>query len=176
MYGGYFMNEKFVSIEKELVEKYRVIINTNSTCWSRTHAHCNGTRIICKYQYSNSIISLFTLAHEIGHIMTKTSKMRRCESEYYATVWAIQELHKYGLKVPEQKIQEYQRYVYRELSRGLRRGGTGYLTKAEMNLDNALDITLKLKGIPSKKRFEELKQNFLINGTSKKSRGKRVEL
>lgn len=162
------MNEKYVNIERELVEKYRVIINRNSKCRSRTHAHCNGTRIICKYEFANSIVSLFTLAHEIGHIMTKTSKMRRCESEYYATVWAIQELAKYNLKAPDRTIKAYQNYINRELRRGLRRGGQNYMSKEEMDLSKALDVTLKTKGIPTKRRFEELQRKFYISGSVRK--------
>lgn len=170
------MNEKYVNIEKELVEKYRVIINHDSTCRKRTHAHCDGTRVICKYKYSNSIVSLFTLAHEIGHIMTKTSKMRRCESEYYATVWAIQELAKYNLKAPERTIKAYQNYINRELRRGLRRGGQNYMSKEEMDLSKALDVTLKVKGIPTKRKFEELKNKQIIKCRIEDLFRKRVEL
>ena len=89
------MKQKYIEIEKELISKYKILIIENSSCRSRMHAHCDGSRRICKWSPSNSIVSLFELAHEIGHIMTKTSKMRRCESEFYATVWAIQELNKY---------------------------------------------------------------------------------
>ena len=92
--------------------------------------------------------------------MTKTSKMRRCESEFYATVWAIQELNKYELKVPEKQLNAYQRYIYRELDRGLRRGGDNYLSKEELDLGNALTIDLKLKKIPNKKKYEQLHNHW----------------
>ena len=153
-------NQKYIEIEKELIKKYKILIIMNSTCRSRMHAHCDGSRRICKWSACNSIVNLFELAHEIGHIMTKTSKMRRCESEYYATVWAIQELNKYSLEVPKKQIAAYQRYIYRELDRGLRRGGSGYATKEDMDLANALNVNLKLKKVPTKKKYEQLINHY----------------
>ena len=150
------MKQKYIEIEKELISKYKILIIENSSCRSRMHAHCDGSRRICKWNPSNSIVNLFELAHEIGHIMTKTSKMRRCESEFYATVWAIQELNNYELQIPEKQLNAYQRYIYRELDRGLRRGGGNYLSKEELDLGNALTIDLKLKKIPNKNKCEQL--------------------
>ena len=46
-----------------------------------------------EYEYS----FWFMLFHEIGHIKTYKSSMRRCESEYYATVWAIEKFKEYDL-------------------------------------------------------------------------------
>lgn len=154
------MKQKYIEIENELIKKYKILIIQNSGCRSRMHAHCDGSRRICKWEACNSLVNLFELAHEIGHIMTKTSKMRRCESEYFATVWAIQELAKYNLQVPENQIKAYQRYIYRELNRGLRRGGSGYSSKEEMDLSNAINIELKLKKIPTKKKHEQLINHY----------------
>lgn len=114
----------YIEIQNEVIKKYKVVIVENSTCKTRTHAHCDGTRRICKWKQANSLKSTFTLLHEIGHIMTKTSKMRRCESEYYATIWALERCKEYGLNVIINIIYEYQRYIYMELDRGIRRGGT----------------------------------------------------
>ena len=150
------MKQKYIEIEKELISKYKILIIENSSCRSRMHTDCDASRRICKWRPSNSILNLFELAHEIGHTMTKTSKMRRCESEYYATVWAIQELNNYGLQIPEKQLNAYQRYIYRELDRGLRRGGGNYLSKEELDLGNALTIDLKLKKIPNKNKCEQL--------------------
>ena len=60
--------------------------------------------------------------------------MRRCEQEYYATQWALDICKEYGIKVPQNIIDRYQRYIYRELDRGLRRGGSYYPTREEMSL------------------------------------------
>ena len=146
---------QYIDIQNDIIRKYKIKIVKDSKCRSRTHAHCDGTRRICKWESVNSIKALFTLAHEVGHIMTYHTKMRRCESEYYATVWAIQELNRRNIKAPEKIIARYQRYIYNELNRGLRRNGTGYMSKEEMNLDNALNIELKLKKIPTDKVLQE---------------------
>ncbi len=123
-------------IQDEVVIKYKVDLCDGTKCKSdrsRTHAHIKEKRV-CKWKQANSIKSTFTLFHEIGHIMTKKSTMRRCESEYYATVWAINEMQQYGLETTEKIISDYQKYIYRELERGVRRGGLYYPTEEEMLL------------------------------------------
>lgn len=117
------MNYK--DIQKEVIERYRVKIDTNSSCWGRMHAHVKERRI-CKWKAKNSIQATFDLFHEIGHIETTTSKMRRMESELYATLWAFDRCREYGLKIPAKTFELYRDYIWRELERGKRRGGTGY--------------------------------------------------
>lgn len=112
----------YKQIQDEVIAKYRVTINENSKCWSRMHAHVK-TRMVCKWKQANSIKCTFDLFHEIGHIETTKSGMRRCEEEYYATVWAIERCKEYGIKVPEKIIKVYQDYNDQERYRGLRRGG-----------------------------------------------------
>lgn len=117
-------------IQNEVITKYRVDICDGAKCendWRRTHAHVKERRV-CKWKQANSICSTFTLLHEVGHIETKTSNMRRCESEFYATVWALERCVEYGLAVPESTIKRFQDYIDLEKSRGVRRGGTGYTT------------------------------------------------
>lgn len=123
----------FKQIQDDVIEKYRIDICDGTKCkndWRRTHAHIRIRRV-CKWKQANSIQSTFTLFHEIGHIMTTKSGMRRAEEEYHATVWAINECRKYGLCVPEKIIKVYQDYIDMEVARGKRRGGAGY---AEMQL------------------------------------------
>ena len=119
----------YTDIQNEVVRKYRIDLCDGTRCkngdWSRTHAHIKIRRV-CKWKQANSIQSTFTLFHEIGHVETTTSNMRRCEEEYYATMWAIERCKEYGLTVPEKTIKEYQDYIDNELDRGLRRGGSGY--------------------------------------------------
>lgn len=112
-------------IQEHIIETYRVTIREHSDCWYRMHAHVKD-RTICKWRPKNSARCTFDLLHEVGHIETTTSKMRRCEAEYYATVWAIERCKEYGMSVPESVRKAYQEYIYRELDRGIRRGGTGY--------------------------------------------------
>lgn len=126
---------KFVDIQNEVIAKHKIDLCDGTKCkndWSRTHAHVKGRRV-CKWKQKNSIESTFTLFHEIGHIETTKSWMRRCESEYYATIWAIQMFREYGMEVPDKTIDAYQRYIDREVDRGKRRGGKNY-----PNLTNAL--------------------------------------
>lgn len=130
---------KFIDIQNEVIEKYRIDICDGTKCsndWRRTHAHVKERRV-CKWNQSNSIASTLTLFHEVGHIETTKPSMRRCESEYYATVWAIEKLREYGVldKVSEKQKNLYQNYIYMELDRGIRRGGKGYPTKRALTFD-----------------------------------------
>lgn len=122
-----------LEIQNNVIKECRVKIETDSKCWSRTHAHVKQRRI-CKWNQRSSISSTFTLFHEIGHIMTFKGWMRRCESEYYATVWALNKAKELKIKIPETIIDRYQRYIYNELDRGLRRGGLNYPTREELDL------------------------------------------
>jgi hypothetical protein len=119
------MKKTFSQIQDEVIIRYGVHIVEHSHCWGRTHAHVKE-RKICKWKRANSLKSTFTLLHEIGHIMTTTSKMRRAEEEYYATTWAIDRCKEYGLEIPDSVIEDYQIYILREIDRGKRRGGAGY--------------------------------------------------
>lgn len=115
----------FKEIQEDIISKNRVIIVPHSTCWGRTHAHVKK-RMVCKWNFKNSVQATFELLHEVGHICTTKGWMRRAESEYYATVWAMKEAEKYGLKIPDRVIDDYQDYIDEEIARGLRRGGAGY--------------------------------------------------
>lgn len=116
---------KYIDIQQAVIARYRVEICDGSLCgndWHRTHAHV-PLRRVCKWPQRNSVLSTFTLLHEIGHIETSKSRMRRCEAEYFATVWALQCAAEYGLTIPEHMIERYQNYIFMEHYRGLRRGG-----------------------------------------------------
>lgn len=122
------MAGRFEQIQQDMIVRYRVSVSDGSDCpcgWRRTHAHVKE-RKICKWKQANSIRSTFSLLHEIGHIETTTSSMRRCESEYYATVWAIERCREYNIPVPRYIIERYQAYIDMEKARGLRRGGSCY--------------------------------------------------
>lgn len=118
----------YIEIQNEVIRKYRIDICHGEKCqndWQRTHAHVKLRRV-CKWKQINSIQSTFTLFHEIGHIETTKSTMRRAEEEYYATVWAIDRCREYGLEIPEKTIEIYQNYIDMEIRRGERRGGGDY--------------------------------------------------
>lgn len=113
---------KYLDIQNNVIKKYGIHIETNSTCYTRTHAHVKE-RKVCKWKQTNSMASTFTLLREVGHIETTKSKMLRCESEFYATVWAIERCKEYGLEIPSNIIKRYQDYINREHDMGVRRGG-----------------------------------------------------
>lgn len=116
--------KKYLAIQQTIVLQYRIKLNPKSDCWGRTHAHIKK-RMVCKWKPANSINSTFLLAHEIGHIENNRAGMRRCEEEYYATIWAIKELFKHGIVPTEYPkiIYDYQKYIDNEYDRGVRRGG-----------------------------------------------------
>ena len=119
---------KFLEIQDLLISQYRVRLCDGSMCkddWSRTHVH-PGKRMVCKWVRKNSIQSTFTLLHEIGHIETHSSSMRRAEKEFYATEWALCKAKELGLEVPDSVISLYQDYIDRTKDRGIKRGGSGY--------------------------------------------------
>lgn len=122
------MKGRFIDIQNEVIRRYKIDICDGSKCerdWRRTHAHVKLRRV-CKWKQANSIRSTFDLFHEIGHIETTKSWMRRAESEYYATVWAIQMCREHDLDVPDKILKVYQDYIDMEVERGKRRGGKDY--------------------------------------------------
>ena len=125
----------YIEIQQDVIRRYNINICQDSKCWRRMHAHVKE-RKICKWYPKASIAATFDLLHEIGHIETTTSKMRRCESEFFATVWAIERAHEYGIagKITDKIKGLYQWYIFDELARGQRRGGTGYMTREQLTL------------------------------------------
>ena len=118
----------YIDIQNEVIQKYRIDLCDGTKCendWRRIHAHPKIRRV-CKWKQANSIRSTFDLFHEIGHIETTKTTMRRAEAEYHATVWALDRCKEYGLDVPDSIIKLYQDYINREIDRGRRRGGMGY--------------------------------------------------
>ena len=134
--------KKYIDIQNEVIAKYRIKLDPNSTCWGRMHAHQKQRRI-CKWQQKNGIASTFDLFHEIGHIENNKGNMRRCEEEYHATVFAIDLCKEYGLEIPENIIADYQEYIYDEWDRGKRRNG---------NLPDKKNFELPIKAELKKKK------------------------
>lgn len=130
------MGKNLKELQDQIIERYRMTIDEHSTCRMRMHVHPRERRI-CKWHPKSSALATFELLHEIGHCENNNSKMRRCEQEYYATEWALRKCEEYGINVPQDVIDRYQRYIDRELDRGLRRGGLGYPSKEEMTLKGA---------------------------------------
>ena len=115
----------YKDIQAQVVERFRVKLDEHSCCYGRMHAHVRERRV-CKWHPKNSVQATFDLLHEVGHIETNRSGMRRAEQEYYATKWALDRAAEYGLEIPASVRKEYQDYINMEVERGKRRGGTGY--------------------------------------------------
>lgn len=133
------MSNRLIEIQNEVIRKYRIDICDGSKCtndWRRVHAHVKQRRV-CKWKQAASIKSTFTLFHEIGHIENNTSKMRRCEEEFYATVWAVERMREYGIadKITDPIKKLYQDYIWREQDRGARRGAAGLPTKEQLTIE-----------------------------------------
>lgn len=129
----------YTEIQNEIIKKYNVDICDGTKCandWSRTHSH-PAIRRVCKWKQCSSINSTFTLLHEVGHLETHTSRLRRCESEYLATAWAIERIKEYGIadKITDNIKRRYQNYIYQERDRGVRRGGMNYPTEEQLKLE-----------------------------------------
>lgn len=120
-------------IQDEVIRRYRIKLDEHSQCWSRMHAHIRERRI-CKWHPKSSLRATFDLFHEIGHIETTKGCMRRCESEFYATEFAIGLFKQYGLEVTKSIREVYQEYIWNELDRGIRRGGQGLPSKQDLTL------------------------------------------
>lgn len=112
-------------IQEDLIKRYRIKLNPDSDCWGRMHAHVK-TRTVCKWRHKNSVVATFDLMHETGHIETTKAGMRRAESEFYATKWALERAEEYGVEIPAKIVEGYQDYIDMEKARGERRGGSGY--------------------------------------------------
>lgn len=112
------------------LDKHEVILKPDSLCWSRPHAHTDE-RTVCKLELPKGRVSLFTLLHEIGHIVHPRGNYRgsgsqsastRAEAEYNATQWAIAEMRAMGVSVPKKTLAAYDAYIQEKYDRGVRRG------------------------------------------------------
>ena len=137
----------YIGIQNEIIKRYRIDLCDGTKCddgdWDRTHAHPRLRRV-CKWRQANSFSSTFTLLHEVGHIENNNGKMRRAESEYYATTWAIDRCKEYGIKIPLRTLFKFQRYVLVEIARGRRRGGVGY---GDLNLYSYAGYNITLEEV-----------------------------
>lgn len=130
------MGKSLKELQDHIIKEYKMTIDEHSSCKSRMHVHARERRI-CKWHPKSSALATFELLHEIGHCENNNSKMRRCEQEYYATVWALEKCEEYGIEVPQKVLDNYQRYIDMELARGLRRHGENLPSKEELTLKGA---------------------------------------
>ena len=127
------MKGTYIELQRTIIEAYGITINECSSCKGRMHAHVKS-RSICKWKPKNSVRATFDLFHELGHIETYTTGLRRCESEYHATKFAIDLCRINGVTIPESIIELYQNYIYLELDRGIRHHGKYLPDRSELKL------------------------------------------
>lgn len=77
---------------------------------------------------------LFALLHEIGHVLTNTDRMKRCEQEYFATKWALNVAKEMCIKVSKETIDIYQEYIWEWRERGLKLKGKEMPSIKELTL------------------------------------------
>lgn len=77
---------------------------------------------------------LFDLLHEIGHIQTNNTSMKRCEEEFYATQWAIEHIEKYDIKIPKERLKEFQKYIWMWRDVGIRHRAKNIPSKQQLKL------------------------------------------
>lgn len=77
---------------------------------------------------------VFAFLHEIGHVMTNTPKMKRCQQEFLATQWAINEAKMIGFIIPEKFISTYQNYIWNWRESAIKRRAKSIQTKEELTL------------------------------------------
>lgn len=77
---------------------------------------------------------IFDMLHEIGHLETNVKGMKRCEEEYYATKWAIEQmkLYKFTLSKTDQLI--FQNYIWKWRETGLKLKGKNMPSKEQLTL------------------------------------------
>ena len=57
--------------------------------------------------------TLFTMLHEMGHLLRNTKGMKRWERESSATQFAIERMKAHGVPIPRKTLKEYREYEQR---------------------------------------------------------------
>ena len=82
-----------------------------------------GSRTVHYAAGGHTRSTLFTWAHEIGHVAcAHNGRVPRYEEEYEATVFAVKLLRREDIPVPIEKLRRFRRYVLRKI-RGRERAG-----------------------------------------------------
>ena len=108
--------DKLRDLHNQVYLKYRtqMIIRFEKVNKNDFYSYINSRQVIVPeiIKTQQTEWSLFAFLHEIGHVMTNTDKMKRCEKEYLATKWALKEADNLGFLVPDEYIKIYQDYIW----------------------------------------------------------------
>lgn len=131
------MKQTILEIQYDIMKQYKNVIDFR-VC-NQEIAYCYiPERIV--YMCSNDFInptaeSLFDLLHEIGHILTNTYNMKRCEEEYYATQWAIKEMKKLEFQISHKRKKEFQNYIWKWRETGIKLKAKNMPSKEQLILE-----------------------------------------
>lgn len=130
------MKKTICELQYEVINKYKEIIDFRVS--SQTVAYCYvPERIVYIHTHDflyPTVNSFFDLLHEIGHILTNTSDMKRCQEEFYATEWAINEMKKYGYELSDERKNEFQQYIWKWRETGIKLKGKNMPNKNQLKL------------------------------------------
>ena len=105
------MRESLKSRRDRILKDY-ADVEVRKTEDKKSHIE-NGVVCLNKEDYKlDSMVSVFNLLHEIGHVYTNEPWMSRAEREWRATTWAIFHMKKYGIKIPEWRKKNFQEDIY----------------------------------------------------------------
>ena len=125
-------NEKWNKIMRDYNDQITLCFTKEDTPFCRYELK----NIYFKYEvYMNPTEEdLFDLLHEIGHIITNHAKMKRCEEEFYATQWAINNLKRYDVEVSNELLDVFQRYIWKWREIGIKHGAKNIPSKKQLTL------------------------------------------
>lgn len=115
------------SIIREMKQRYDVRVRR----WRRAMSGCAWRvqmadgRILnwIESPYPKTPISLAIFLHEIGHhAIGFNVYKRRCEEEYYAWQWAIEQMRRYGVPIDERVKRRYEMSMRYAVGKAMRRG------------------------------------------------------
>lgn len=76
--------------------------------------------------------AILVLLHEIGHVLTNTTKMRTYEMEYLATQWSAIEAKKLGLRIRPEWKDAFQDYIWEKRQLYINHNGKGIPSKESL--------------------------------------------
>ena len=120
--------EKIIQIREKIFDDYRgkIYIAYSFDPKFTTAEAFLETRLVLfpqKFRTDPDEYALFTILHEIGHLMTNNQKQKRYYQEYLATQWAIEKSKKYGIPVSQKTLRIYQEYILRWRDSSIKRKG-----------------------------------------------------
>lgn len=96
-----------------VIAKYKHKYNFLSTKETTAFCYIGSNEIYVPEMYRDypSLVHVFDILHEVGHLETNTLDMETYQMEYLATVWALNAARKERIYVAPMTIANYQRYI-----------------------------------------------------------------